>query len=204
MTSRPIIPADTKRVFIGIPVNGQSQKQINELLKPIKHSSRPASPIAPTGELPTLQDVRWVPEENRHLTLAFLGDKPVSEVRSLLELFDETYQRQTCFQYHLSLLTRFPDAKGRIIALTGDATGPLEDLYNITLDFLRANHVEFDRKRFRPHLTLGRIRKPKQVKTNFDRAVNISLDISSVRFYKSTFTQSGPIYQVLSECRLMP
>ena len=112
MASSPIIPADTQRVFIGIPVDKSSQKRINALLKPVKHSSRPASPIAPvgaapsrrfpvgtssrpaspiapTGELPTLQDVRWVPEENRHLTLAFLGDKPVSEVSSLLELFDQ-------------------------------------------------------------------------------------------------------------------
>ena len=91
-----------QRVFIGIPVDKQTQQLINELLKPVRKIST---------------DIRWVPENNRHLTLAFLGDRPESDINSLLRVFDETYQQKSRFQYCLSALTRFPSAAGRILAL---------------------------------------------------------------------------------------
>jgi len=176
-----------QRVFIGIPVDARSQQQINKLLEPVKNSPH---------------DLRWVPENNRHLTLAFLGDMEVSVVEKLVSSFDDVYRREACFKYRLSLLTRFPNSSGRIIALTGEPADPLDHIYQITLDFLSANKVEFDRKRFRPHVTLGRIKKAKQVKTNFDKQTGITMDINRVRFYRSTLSQAGAIYQVLSEIEL--
>ena len=176
-----------QRVFIGIPVDKQSQLLINDLLKPIKNSR---------------QDIRWIPENNRHLTLAFLGNRPVSEVDNLLPLLDETYQHETHFQYRLTTLERFPDSAGRIIALTDEPTGPLNNLYQITRKLLQSNNIEFYRKEFRPHITLGRIRKAKQVKTTFDCQTNIKLDISKVIFYQSTLTESGSIYSPLKATQL--
>ena len=177
-----------QRVFIGIPVDAWSQQQINKLLEPVKNSRH---------------DLRWVPENNRHMTLAFLGDIETSVVENLVRLFDEVYRREACFKYRLAMLTRFPNSSGRIIALTGEPTDPLDHLYQITLDFLSGNKVEFDRKRFRPHVTLGRIKKAKQVKTNFDKQIGITLDINRVRFYRSTLSQGGSVYQVMSETELI-
>jgi len=176
-----------QRVFIGTPIDKQSQQQINELLKPIRDSRR---------------DIRWVVESNRHLTLAFLGNRTHSEVDELLRLFDETYQQKTHFQYRLSSLVRFPDPKGRIIALTSEPTGPLDHLFQITLKLLQRNKLEFNRKKFRPHITLGRIRRPKHVKTTFDRQTNINLDIIKITLYQSTLTDSGSIYTALKETLL--
>ena len=65
------------RIFIGIPCDKQAQRQINELLRQKRKSTL---------------DIRWVPENNRHLTLAFLGNLPRPSVDNLLGLFDETYQ----------------------------------------------------------------------------------------------------------------
>jgi len=175
------------RVFIGIPVDKQSRQHISELMKPIKNSRT---------------DIRWVPENNWHLTLAFLGNTPISEVKRLLESFDESYQQETRFQFNLQALTRFPGPKGRIIALTNNPTRPLENLFQITLNLLQRNKIEFDQKELRPHITLGRIRKAKQVKTSFDRRTNIKLDIAKIRLYQSTFTNSGSIYTVLKETQL--
>ncbi len=176
-----------QRVFIGIPIDKQSQQQINELLKPIRDSRR---------------DIRWVVESNRHLTLAFLGNRTHSEVDELLRLFDETYQQKTHFQYRLSSLVRFPDPKGRIIALTSEPTGPLDHFFQITLKLLQRNKLEFNRKKFRPHITLGRIRRPKHVKTTFDRQTNINLDIIKITLYQSTLTDSGSMYTALKETLL--
>ncbi len=176
-----------QRVFIGIPIDKQSQLHINELLNPIKDLRR---------------DIRWVVESNRHLTLAFLGNRTVAEVDNLLRLFDDTYQQKTHFQFRLSVLTRFPDPRGRIIALTSEPTGPLDHLFQITLKLLQRNKLEFNRKKFRPHITLGRIRRPKHVKTTFDRQTNINLDIIKITLYQSTLTDSGSIYTALKETLL--
>jgi 2'-5' RNA ligase len=188
MNSNHWIPPGTQRVFIGIPIDKQSQQHINELLKPIKNSRR---------------DIRWVPENNRHLTLAFLGDRPISEVKNLIQLFDESYQQETRFQFRLSTLERFPNSMGRIIALTNEPSEPLGNLFQITLKLLQRNEIEFDRKKFRPHVTLGRIRRPKHVKKTFDRQINIKVDITRIRLFQSTFTDSGSIYSALKETLLI-
>jgi 2'-5' RNA ligase len=181
------IPHGTQRVFIGIPIDNQSQQHINELLKPIKDSR---------------QDIRWVPENNRHLTLAFLGNRPISEVDNLIQQFDESYQQETRFQYRLSTLERFPDPAGRIIALTNEPAGSLDELFQVTLKLLQRNEIEFSRKKFRPHVTLGRIKRPKHVKKTFDQQININLDITKITLYQSTLSESGSIYLPLKEIQL--
>jgi 2'-5' RNA ligase len=182
------IPPGTQRVFIGIPIDKHSQQHINVLLKPIEDSRR---------------DIRWVPENNRHLTLAFLGNRPISEVDNLIRLFDESYQQVTRFRYSLSTLERFPDPSGRIIALTNEPDEPLDKLFQITLKLLQRNDIEFDRRKFRPHVTLGRIRRPKHVKKTFDQQLNISLDITKITLYQSRLTDSGSIYSALKETLLI-
>ena len=188
MYSNHQIPPGMQRVFIGIPIDKHSQRFINELLKPIEDSRR---------------DVRWVPENNRHLTLAFLGNRPISEVDNLIGQFDESYQPETRFHYSLSTLERFPDATGRIIALTNEPTERLDHLFQITLKLLQRNEIEFFRKKFRPHITLGRIRRPKHVKKTFDQQININLDITKITLYQSTLTNSGSIYSALKETLLI-
>ena len=187
MNTKPTIPPGTQRIFIGIPIDKHSQRFINELLKPIKDSRR---------------DIRWVPENNRHLTLAFLGDRPISEVDNLIQQFDESYQQETRFQYRLSTLERFPEPAGRIIALTNEPTEPLDNLFQITLKLLQRNEIEFDRKKFRPHVTLGRIKRPKHVKKTFDQQININLDITKIMLYQSRLTEFGSIYSPLKETQL--
>lgn len=176
-----------QRVFIGIPVDDKSQRQINELLEPVRKLR---------------QDIRWEPESNRHLTLAFIGNRPGTEVDNLLQSFSEAYQQENHFNYRLSTLTRFPNPTGRIIALVEDPTGPLDRLFQITTTLLQRNNIELDLKEFRPHITLARIRKAKRVKTNFDQQTDIKLNINKIAFYQSMPGESGSIYTVLKETRL--
>jgi 2'-5' RNA ligase len=131
-----------------------------------------------------------------------LGNIANSTVEKLLGLFDETYQRETHFQYMLTRLTRFPGPAGRIIALINGPDRPLDRLFQNTLKLLQHNNLELDRKAFRPHLTLGRIKRPKHAKTIFDQQTNICLNISKIRLYQSTITESGSIYTSLKETQL--
>lgn len=183
LTTPPVM----HKVFIGIPIDKNSQRKINELLGPIKK---------------TLQDVRWVPASNRHLTLAFIGNIPGPLVENLSRQFDESYQQEAHFQYNMSSLTRFPDSKGRIIALVDDPARSLNKLFQITLGLLQRNDIEFCRNEFRPHITLGRIKQPKHVTPDIDRQISIKLNIVKIVLYQSTSTETGPIYTTLKLTRL--
>ena len=176
-----------QRVFIGIPVDTRAQQHINGLLRPLKESRG---------------DIRWVPEINRHMTLAFLGNVPEVEVDILTGLFDQTYRQARHFRYKFSMLTRFPEPTGRIIALTGGPVRSLDNLIQITLKALQSNGQRTDPRGYRPHLTLGRLKKAKHLKTTFEQKINIDLEVAKVTLYQSTLTESGPIYSILKETKL--
>jgi len=176
-----------QRIFIGIPIDKPGQRAIDELLDSLKSRNR---------------NLRWVPAGNRHLTLAFLGDIPLSDVEILRREFARTYQQFKPFHYGFSALERFPNARGRIIALTGETSEPLHCLAMATRDMLRECGLGFERKKFRPHVTLARVRNPKRPLTSIDRPVRVDMQVSRVVMYRSTLTESGSIYNVLQEAEL--
>lgn len=177
----------TQRIFIGVPVDGRAQNHIDRLLKPL---------------MKLHPQLRWVPEHNRHLTLAFLGDVPAFLVHQLIELFDETYGREASFQFPMTRLAPFPKPDSGIIALTGEVDRPLEKLFRITARLLRGIGQEVDTREFLPHVTLARLGKKKRTRLTLDQPVDVVLDVGKVRLYRSTLTESGPIYTVLKETRL--
>jgi 2'-5' RNA ligase len=175
------------RVFIGIPVDRSAQRQIDELLNPIKSSQR---------------DIRWVPEHNRHLTLAFLGNRPARVVENVVGSMDQAYQQEKAFQSGFSSLRRFPDSSGNILALVFKVDAQLAHLFQVTQELLMENGFELTRTQFRPHITLGRFRRNPRLKTAFNQQTNISLQVGKVTFYQSTLTQAGSIYLALKETGL--
>lgn len=187
--TRRIDQLTMQRVFIGIPIDKHAQTHINELIRPLKKSQL---------------NIRWVPEDNRHMTLAFLGNVDPGPLAFLLQSFDQAYQHETQFQYRLSTLTRFPSKSGRIISLADIPTGPLNNLYQITLQLLQKCQLEFAQKTLRPHITLARIKQAKKIKTQFDQPTNIFLDINKIKLYRSTLTESGSQYTTLTETALRP
>jgi len=176
-----------QRVFFGIPVDQKTQKQINELLSPVKKS---------------LQAVRWVPEQNRHLTLAFLGNRPAGIIENLVHSMDKAYQGEGSFITGPANLARFPNSRGNIIALVFKADEHLSHLYRVTQEYLVANSFDFNRTQFRPHITLGRFKGRSRVATDINQQTNISMQVGKVTFYQSTLTPSGSVYLALNETKL--
>lgn len=175
------------RIFIGIPVGKCVQQAIERLLETVQMRSR---------------NLRWVAAENRHMTLAFLGDIHAQELDTVQRAFTGTYAGQGRFQYPLSALRRFPNSRGRIIALTGEASEPLLGLAMATRDMLGACGLGFERKTFRPHITLARVRNPRHTVMKIDQQVDVRMDIRRIALYRSTLTESGSIYTVLENADL--
>ena len=178
---------DKQRIFIGIPIGEPTQRAIDRLLESMNVDDR---------------NLRWVSAKNRHLTLAFLGDTPKNDVETVLGKFARTYKPCGPFAYHFSALERFPGASGRIIALTGEASDPVHDLAMSTRDMLRKCGLGHERKEFRPHVTLARVRNPKHPLTGVNRQVRLEMDVTRVVLYRSTLTRTGSIYTELDVAEL--
>ena len=143
-----------------------------------------------------------MPENNRHLTLAFLGNRPAGVVESIVGTMDQAYKKEMSFQTGFSSLMRFPNSSGNILALVFKVDAQMAHLYQVTQELLVANGFEFSRTQFRPHITLGRIKRNRQLKSTLNQQTNISLQVGKITFYQSTLTQAGSIYLALKETGL--
>lgn len=176
-----------QRVFIGIPVNQKAQQQINKLLNPYQRSE---------------QGIKWVPGENRHLTLTFFGERSDWEIENLVRSMDGAYHPRKAFQTGTATLARFPDSMGNIIALVFEADAYLTRLFQVSKDLMKASRLGSDLKPFRPHITLARIRKANHLDTTFPQPTNIRLQVDKITLYQSTLIQGTRVYHALKEIDL--
>lgn len=103
-----------------------------------------------------LPGVRWVPPENYHVTLRFLGELPgwrAEEVDHALSML-----RAPAFTLQLTGVGTFEKA-GRVTALwAGVERNPaLDHLQSKVERAMQAAGIERERRRFAPHVTLARL-----------------------------------------------
>lgn len=149
-----------------------------------------------------------VKPENIHLTLKFLGNV---ELKVLEELYFEIKKELKDFQrfsFSIGSFGAFPGEKSALVAWFGVERGKekLADLYSAVNKATLKFGFKED-KRFVPHLTVGRFKKPRNIagiaaRIREEAKVKHVVEVNSVKIYKSTLTQGGPIYEVLYEISL--
>ena len=130
---------------------------------------------------------RFVPEENFHLTLAFIGE--YSDPDEILEVMEEV--SWTSFPIELKGYGRFHD-----LFWAGIADNPA--LSAITKRIRRAlaeHEIPFDRKKFSPHITLVR-KASADLKETTENAVppEGSMTVERISLMRSDRGKSGMIY----------
>jgi 2'-5' RNA ligase len=105
--------------------------------------------------------VRWVPAENLHLTLKFLGDISPANVNLLSNMLTTEAARFAPFPMRIRGLGSFPTPKrARVIWIGIHAPATLESLaHGIETACVRLGYEAGDRP-FSPHLTIGRVKQP--------------------------------------------
>ena len=152
-------------------------------------------------------DVRWVRPEHMHLTLQFLGDVPQARVdglRGALRALDAG----SALELAISGLGTFPPrGRPRVVwaGLRGDL-GPLGELAAAIGRALVPLGQRIERRAFRPHLTLGRVRGPRGLDRLVDAIAELAprlevpiATVRSFRLYRSTLQPSGAVHEVLEE-----
>ena len=149
------------------------------------------------------QKIRWLPPENYHLTLVFLGEIESAILSGLQFALEQKLEAAESVPLTISAITPFPFSRPRIAAALVEQTAELLRLQRDLLNCVRKYRITPERPRFVPHVTLGRL-KPRAGKTVDFKARNILLSgiADSVTLFQSELTPDGAIHTALAEIPL--
>ena len=148
----------------------------------------------------------WAVKEDHHLTLAFIGD--ADEV--MAESIHETLQQVMSEPFTLCLqgVDVFADGdKPRVLWAGVEKSDPLLQLQTKVTKALRHNHIPFDERKFTPHVTLARLKRPDRLKLGYFlqeyslfRSAPFAVDC--FHLYHSHQTEDGARYEILESYSL--
>ena len=149
------------------------------------------------------QKIRWLPPENYHLTLVFSGDVESVKISALQLALERKLESTKAVPLTISAITPFPFSRPRIAAALVEHTTELLRLQSDVANCVRKCGITPERRRFVPHVTLGRL-KPHAGKTVDFKVRNILLSgiADSVTLFQSELTPDGAIHTALAEIPL--
>ena len=156
--------------------------------------------------------VRWVPSQNMHLTLRFLGDVSPNSLEFLRQMLRNEAANIPCFDIHLAGLGAFPNLKRpRVLYIGIQAPPALEALQRGIESASRRLGYEAEERPFSAHLTLGRVRQnlntseQQKIRRAFE-STQVDLPgtarVDSVHLYKSELNPGGSVYTRLYSAQL--
>jgi len=180
------------RTFVAVLLPDAVKAKISEFVRPLR-------------KLPA--DVKWVEEENFHLTLKFLGELTEAEVGKLDCLLAGLFTRENAFLLDYGGWGVFPSRENpRVlwIGLGGDIDY-LQEIQGKVEDICADAGFPRDRKKFHPHITLGRIRSRGNLEVLLREAQNTlpselqgSFLVERIYLMESKLSRSGPLYTPLN------
>ncbi len=151
--------------------------------------------------------LRLVDADSLHLTLCFLGGRPVGEIGVLAEALRACRERSCELSVGAPLW--LPPRRPRALAVEiDDPDGELAGVQARVGEALReVSGWEPQRRRFRAHVTVARMREG-ALGASYARPLEPTPQVSfvptSVALYRSWLSPSGATYEALETCELEP
>jgi 2'-5' RNA ligase len=188
------IPQDHVRLFVACEVPDDVKEAIGETIEGLRKKSGPA--------------VRWIKPEGVHVTLKFLGEVPAKKLPAVKLAIQEAVVGHSPFELEFSNIGTFGGREGlRImwVGIAGDVLR-LEALVRAVNAALAVVGFEPERRPFRPHLTLGRVRDEigTRQRAEIEVAVGktdvpgVNWRTSQVSLMRSKLGPGGASYEVLA------
>ena len=183
-----------KRTFIAIkiPLTEELTKVIG-VLKNTLHASK----------------IYWINENYSHITLNFLGNTSPEQIETVKKVIGNISKKHKVSEFELTGLGVFKH-NGRpavIWAGTKNYDGLIALQKEMALH-LEASGFLLEKREFRPHLTLGRIKTQSdkvQLNTVLSEYKNIPLGtahVDCIHYFESILKQEGPEYKLISSEKL--
>jgi RNA 2',3'-cyclic 3'-phosphodiesterase len=179
------------RLFIAINLPHSERQAIHHAIAPLRNAAR---------------SVTWVAPECIHLTMKFLGEHPPDAVASVRDAVGSVARRFQPPRLDVGGVGAFPHLRAPRIFWMGIASDPKLELLHHDLELAcEALGHEVDARAFRPHVTLGRVKRDvtaEQVSTLARLAASVryraSIEVRSIDVMQSELSSTGPRYTVLA------
>jgi 2'-5' RNA ligase len=178
------------RAFIAVEIPSEIQQKIHRETANLRKGIDPL--------------VRWVPSQNMHLTLKFLGDVSPNSLEFIKQMLRTEAEKIACFEIHCAGLGAFPNLKRpRVLYVGIQAPAALDGLARGIESASHRLGYEPEEHPFSAHLTLGRVRQNVSVteQQQIRRAIeSTQVDllgtarVDSVHLYKSDLNPGGSVY----------
>jgi len=183
------------RTFIAVEIDNLTKQKISELISNLKKSDA---------------DAKWIAENQMHLTLKFLGNIEENKVQEISDTLKSIASAFREFDIALSGIGAFPDIKRPRVIWIGIDKGAdnLKSLANQVEMEMGKLGFEKEKRGFKSHLTLGRVRSSKNIsnlidlikKTDFSYSNEIK--INELILFQSMLTPKGAVYTQLAGLNL--
>jgi len=183
------------RTFIAIPLPPDVLEEFRRLISHMKAVDA---------------QVKWVRPESIHLTLKFLGGVESQKLSHIFRAVETSCANFEAFPLKIATQGAFPTLKRPRVFWVGvidPSTKILSDLQATIEESLAALGYPKEARTFKPHLTIGRVKKPQPmdevVKAFLDyKFPTIEFTAGEVHVMRSQLTREGAIYSVQKSVKL--
>lgn len=158
------------------------------------------------AELGSLGGARWVPLENQHVTLNFLGWVAAGSLPEVVAAADSVAESAAPARVSIEGLGAFPDERRARVLWAGivDPDGLLPRLARGLGEALRPLGHEPEDRAYTPHLTLARLETPRPLPRPLPALPDPpgTFDVDRVTLFRSRLSTAGARYEVLHEAYL--
>jgi RNA 2',3'-cyclic 3'-phosphodiesterase len=189
------------RAFIAIDLTADITRRLDEVSSRLQE------------KLPKIP-VRWVPSQNIHLTLKFLGDVSLTNLSILKEVLQSESSSHRRFEFSVGELGAFPDIRHpRVVWIGIEAPHELASIQrNLETAMARIGYPAEDRP-FSPHLTLGRVSRNATARDTHQLGEVLEANkigflgvnpVNAICLYRSDLKPSGAEYTQVFRAPLIP
>lgn len=159
---------------------------------------------------PGLEGARWVEEENLHLTVSFLGDTDINLINPMAEAVIKTAQGLNPFSLEIGAPGFFAGSGRGVLwaALKGDLVSMGELHRKVQVALAPLGFVQ-EKRPYRPHLTLARLKSPRDLNSLQSALGDLPggsgqwrFSVNSVDLMESQLSKRGPAYTILASVAL--
>lgn len=179
------------RCFIAVEIPDAMKEAIHEITAGLKK----------TGA-----DVKWVPAENIHVTMKFLGKTEEGLVDAIKEALSKKLSAYHPFYIKINGIGYFPEKRTpRVIWAGIEESDGLLSLYEAVESETAGLGFIPEERPFSPHLTIGRVKSPRRMPQVLEKIENLRhldfglLEVKEVSLMKSELGPDGAKYYCMAK-----
>ncbi|MFA6321850.1 MAG: RNA 2',3'-cyclic phosphodiesterase [Candidatus Buchananbacteria bacterium] len=149
--------------------------------------------------------IKFINPKQVHLTLTFIGEIFHDQIELVVEMLQKIIGDFAATEIITQDLSAFPNvSEPRILYLNVKEVGQnlLPKIKKEIESQLSQAGLEFDQKKWEPHLTLARVKDSVKIKTNDIQPYELSIPVESLDLMESQLKPEGSEYKIIKSFKL--